>query len=114
MLKRTPDAMAAYNNGAQYSSKPGLASFNVCAVAYNNDDTNTAIAACHKCLDADPTKADAWFILGSVLFGNAAVDAKGNMSFTADTKPTLAKYLELAPNGPHAADAKAMLDMISK
>jgi hypothetical protein len=33
---------------------------------------------------------------------------------TAETREALEKYLALAPDGPHAADVKAMLDMIAK
>jgi tetratricopeptide (TPR) repeat protein len=114
LLKRMPEAMAAYTNGAQYSSKPAVAYFNVCAVAYNNGDMDNAEAACRKSLQVDPTMANSWFVLGSVLFGNTPVDAKGNMTFSVETKQALAKYLELAPNGPHASDVKAMQDMIPK
>jgi len=114
MLKRTPEAIAAYNNGAQYASKPSLAYFNICAVSYNNGDMGNAEVACRKCLQADPTKADAWFILGSVLFGNSPIDAKGNMTFSVETKQALNKYLEIAPDGTHAADVKAMLGMMPK
>ena len=31
-----------------------------------------------------------------------------------ETQEALEKYLELAPDGPHAADVKAMLDMLAK
>ena len=114
LLKRMPEAMVAYTNGAQYSSKPAVAYFNVCAVAFNNGDMDNAEAACRKSLQVDPTMANSWFVLGSALFGNTPVDAKGNMTFSVETKQALAKYLELAPNGPHASDVKAMQDMIPK
>ena len=89
-LQRTAEALAAYNNAAQYSSKPATAYFNMCAVAYNNGDMENAAVACRKCLQADPAKADAWFVLASVLFAQTPVDAKGNMSFSAETKQALA------------------------
>lgn len=114
VLKRIPEAIAAYNNAAQYSSKPSLLYFNICAVSYNNGDMDGAAAACRKCLQADPTKADAWFILGSVLFANSPIDSKGNITVSAETQQALKKYLELAPGGPHAADVKEMLAMASK
>ena len=35
LLKRTPDAIAAYGTAAQYASNPSLAYFNICALYYN-------------------------------------------------------------------------------
>ena len=51
----------------------------------------------------DPKRADAYFIKGSVLLGDSKVDAKGNMVAPPGTVAALRKYLELAPNGGHAA-----------
>jgi hypothetical protein len=39
------------------------------------------------------------------------MDAKGSVDVTAEARQALEKYLELAPDGPHAADVKAMLQM---
>ncbi len=113
-LKRNPDAIDAYNRSAELSSNPGLAYFNICAVAYNIGDTADSAQACRKCVQADPTRANAWFILGSDLFADARIDANGKVSITEETRQALNKYLELAPDGPHAADVKAMLDMAGK
>ncbi|MDR3772635.1 MAG: hypothetical protein P4L26_04755 [Terracidiphilus sp.] len=113
-LHRDADAIDAYNRWAALSSNPGRALFNICAVFYNTGNTHEAAAACRSCLQADPSKADAWFILGSALFADATVDAKGKAAISAETRHALEKYLELAPDGPHAADVKAMLDMAAK
>jgi len=59
-------------------------------------------------------RADAWFVLGSVLYVSSPTDAKGNFVIAAETRQALEKYLELAPDGAHAADVKAMLDMAAK
>jgi tetratricopeptide (TPR) repeat protein len=113
-LKRTPEAIDAYNHAAELSSNPGKAYFNVCAVMYNNGDTTAAVEACRKSVQADATNANAWFVLGSSLFADAPVNSTGKVTITAETRQALQKYLEIAPDGPHAADVKAMLDMAGK
>ncbi len=113
-LKRTAEAIEAYNQSAGLASNAGLAYFNVCAVLYNIGNTHESAAACRKCVQVDPTRANAWFILGSDLFADSPIDAKGNVVASPETREALEKYLALAPDGPHAADVKAMLQMIAK
>jgi len=111
-LKRIPEAEAAYSKAAALSDNPGLAYFNLCATYYNQGDTANALTACDKAIAADPKKADAYFIKGSVLMGNATVEAGGKTTFPPGTAEALQMYMKLAPNGGHAADVKAMLDFI--
>jgi tetratricopeptide (TPR) repeat protein len=113
-LKRTTEAIDLYHQAAEYASNAGAAYFNVCAVLYNLGNTKDSPAACRKCVQADPGRANAWFILGSVLFAEAPVDGKGKVASSAEMREALEKYLALAPDGPHAADVKGMLDMIAK
>ena len=113
-LKRTTEAIEAYNQSAGLASNAGLAYFNVCAVLYNNGNTHDSAATCRKCVQADPTRANAWFILGSDLFADSPIDAQGKVIASPETREALEKYLALAPDGPHAADVKAMLQMIAK
>jgi len=63
-LKRTAEAIEAYNQSAVFAANQGLAYFNVCAVLYNIGNTHESAAACRKCVQADPTRANAWFVLG--------------------------------------------------
>jgi len=113
-LKHNDEAIEAYNQSAVFAANQGLAYFNVCAVLYNIGNTHDSAVACRKCVQADPTRADAWFILGSDLFADLAVTAQGKVAASPETKEALEKYLALAPDGPHAADVKAMLEMIAK
>ncbi len=113
-LHRNPDAIDAYNRSAELASNQGLAYFNVCAVLYNIGDTKNSATACRKCVQADPTRANAWFVLGSDLFADLPIAAQGKVMASPETQEALEKYLELAPDGPHAADTKAMLDMLAK
>jgi tetratricopeptide (TPR) repeat protein len=113
-LKRTPDAIDNYNRAAELSSTPGRALFNICATYYNTGDITNTITACRKAGAVDPTNANTWFVLGSVIFAGAKADASGKFVISAEGRQALEKYLELAPNGPHAADTKEMLDMLAK
>lgn len=111
-LKRPDDALAAYNKAAAIADNPATAYFNVCAVLYNAGDAQHALPACDKAIAADPNKADAWFIKGSLLMGESSVDAAGKTMAPAGTVEALQKYLQLAPTGPHAGDVKQMLQFL--
>ncbi len=113
-LKRTAEAIDNYNRAAELSSTPGKAYFNVCAVTYNSGDLNGAVTACRKAAAVDPARADTWFILGSVLFMDAKPDAQGKFVISAECRQALEKYLQLASDGSHAGDTKAMLGAAQK
>lgn len=113
-LRRNSDAIAEYNRAAEIAPDPSLAYWNLCAADYNVGDTSNAVHACRKAIQADPTRADAWFVLGSLLYVDAKLDAQGKFVITDECRQALSKYLELAPSGPHVADVKAMLDMVGK
>jgi tetratricopeptide (TPR) repeat protein len=111
-LKKNAEAIDAYTKAAAVSPNPAVAYFNLCATQYNTGNLEGALAACDKAIAADPTKADAYFIKGSVMFGNAAVDAKGKFTVPKGTVEALKKYLELQPSGAHASDVKEMLNAL--
>lgn len=107
-LHRTAEAIEAYKQSAEFAANAGLAYFNVCAVLYNEGNTHDSAAACRKSLQADPSRANAWFVLGSDLFADSPID-KGKAIASPEMREAFEKYLTLAPDGPHAADVKAML-----
>jgi tetratricopeptide (TPR) repeat protein len=111
-LKQNDKAIAAYNKAASMDPNPGTAYFNICATQYNSGNTEGALAACDKAIAADPTRADAYFIKGSLMVGESKLDKDGKLQATPGTSEALNKYLELAPDGPHANDVKAMLQAI--
>ena len=113
-LKRNDEAIEAYNQSAVFAANQGLAYFNVCAVLYNIGNTKDSAAACRKCVQADPSRANAWFVLGSDIFADLPVVAQGKVQASPETREALEKYLALAPDGPHAAEVKAMLEMLAK
>jgi hypothetical protein len=53
-------------------------------------------------------------VLGSVLFADAKANGHRNSAISPECRQALQKYLELAPDGPHAAGVKAMLQMSAK
>ncbi len=111
-LKKNPEAIEAFNKAAELSPNPGTAYFNICATQYNTGNMEGASVACDKAIAADPNKADAYFIKGSSMYGSGKLDAQNKYTVPPGTAEALKKYLELAPDGAHAADVKAMLEAI--
>lgn len=111
-LKKNPEAIAAFTKAAEMDPNPGIAYFNLCATQYNTGNMEGAAVACDKAIAADPTKADAYFIKGSSLYGNGKLDAQNKYIVPPGTVDALKKYLELAPTGAHSDDVKAMLEAV--
>ena len=62
-----------------------------------------------------PKYAEAWYQYGSLQMMQGKVDAKtGAQIYPPDTAIALKKYVELQPNGPHAAEATAMLQAMGE
>ena len=99
-MNNNDQAIAAFKRGAEIDPNPGMAYYNLCAMEFNSAKYDDAADACGKSVAADPSRADAWFFKG------AALSKAGKGSAAADS---LNKYLQLAPNGTHAAEAKQML-----
>jgi tetratricopeptide (TPR) repeat protein len=113
-IGKTADASAAYEAAAKVDpTKASMYYFNEAATLFNANDTEGAAAAAQKAITADPTKVDAYYILGQSLIQKATVDPATN-KITAPPECIAAynKYLELAPNGPHAEEIKGILQGI--
>ncbi|HEX9255421.1 MAG TPA: tetratricopeptide repeat protein, partial [Candidatus Angelobacter sp.] len=111
-LKKNDKAVESYTKAASMDPNPGTAYFNLCATQYNSGNTQGALAACDKAIAADPNRADAYFIKGSLMLGDSKQDKDGKLQAPPGTSEALNKYLELQPDGPHAGDVKAMLQAI--
>jgi tetratricopeptide (TPR) repeat protein len=111
-LRKNAEATDAFTKAASLDPNPGVAYFNLCAVQYNTGNVKAALDACDKAIAADPKKADAYFIKGSLLVGDSRTDPGGKVIAPAGAAPALKKYLELAPDGAHANDVKQMLEFI--
>ncbi|MGB6677089.1 MAG: tetratricopeptide repeat protein [Terriglobales bacterium] len=114
-LGKTDDAVKAYNQAAQLDpAGAGMYYFNLGAILTNANTTSNAdmrkaaAQAFDKAIAADPTRADAYYWKGTNLIGAATL--QGDKMIAPDgTAEAFQKYLELAPTGPHAEEAKAML-----
>lgn len=110
-LKRIDEAIADYNHAAELAIKKGKALFNICAVYYNTGKTKESAAGCRRAVAADPGNANAWFVLGSDLFADAPIE-NGKVIIPEEGRVALQKYIELAPDGPHAKDVNDMIKML--
>jgi tetratricopeptide (TPR) repeat protein len=111
-LRKNKEAVAAYGRAAAISPNPGLAYFNLCATQYNIGNMDEAEKACAKAIEADPGRADAYFIRGSAMFSRGTLGPNNKYAAPPGTAEALKKYLELSPDGKFAKDVKDMLDMI--
>ena len=108
------DSADAYEMAAK--AMPANASmyyFNEAATLYNASKLPEAEAAADKAIAADPKKAEAYYIKGQSLIPQATVDPKTNKIVAPPgCVEAYQTYLELAPDGPHAADVKGILEGI--
>ena len=106
------DAVKTYALAAQVDpTQAAQAYFNTGAVLTNAGRADDAIAAFDKCIAADPSKAEAYYQKGVNLLGKATL--QGDKTIPAPgTIESLQKYLELAPTGPNAQNAKDLLASI--
>ena len=110
------DAADAYDQAAKLApASAGMYFFNEAVTLYNASKLDDAAIAADKAIAADPKRADAYYIKGQALIPKASYDEK-TKKITAPPGCVEAykKYLELAPDGPHAADVKAVLDGIGE
>jgi tetratricopeptide (TPR) repeat protein len=114
-LGKTDEAVKAYTQAAQLDpAGAGMYYFNLGAILTNANVKNdaemrkAAVQAFDKAITADPTRADAYYWKGTNLIGAATLQGD-KMIAPEGTAEAFQKYLELQPTGPHAEEAKAML-----
>jgi tetratricopeptide (TPR) repeat protein len=112
---KTDDAVKAYNQAAQLDpAGAGMYYYNLGAILTNANTKNdsemrkAAAQAFDKAIAADPNRADAYYWKGTNLIGAATLQGD-KMVAPEGTAEAFQKYLELQPTGPHAEEAKAML-----
>ncbi len=112
---KTEDAVKSYNQAAQMDpANAGMYYFNLGGTLTNANTKNdpemrkAAVDAFDKAIAADPNKADAYYWKGTNMIGAATLQGD-KMVAPPGTAEAFQKYLELAPTGPHAEEAKAML-----
>jgi tetratricopeptide (TPR) repeat protein len=110
--KKVDDAVKAYETEAQVDpTSVATAYFNIGAVLTNSGRPDEANAAFDKSLAADPTRAEAYYQKGLNLLGKATLQGDKTIA-PPGTAEAFQKYLEIAPTGPEAESAKALLASI--
>lgn len=108
---KVPDAQAAYDAAVKDDPKnAGMYYGNEAIMMDRTGQVDATIAAADKAIAAEPNKPIPYYLKGKALINKATVDPKTNKIVAPPgTAEAYQKYLSLDPNGPFAADAKAIL-----
>jgi tetratricopeptide (TPR) repeat protein len=107
---KLPEAQAAYDSAVKLNpASAGMVYANEAAVLFNAQQGDAAAVAAEKAIAADPTRPDPYYVKGQALIAKASVDKTGKIVAPPGCAEAYQKYLELAPDGPHAQDAKDIL-----
>lgn len=112
-LKKYDEAISVFSLAAESAAYPAMPYFNLCATYYNLKRSQEAVEACDHAISSDPTLADAYYIKGSILFGQGKLE-RGKYAVPPGTTEALNKYLEYAPYGDHAQTVKDMINQLNK
>jgi tetratricopeptide (TPR) repeat protein len=112
-LKKYDEAIGIFSQAAESAAYPAMPYFNLCATYYNLKRSQEAVAACDHAISSDPTLADAYYIKGSILFGQGQLE-HGKYVVPPGTTEALNKYLEYAPYGDHARTVHDMINQLGK
>jgi len=108
--KKYTEAQAELEKAAQLDpAQAGKYYYNLGATEINAGQTEPAAAAFKKAIDSTPPYADAYYQYAVTLVSKAAIGADGKVTPAPGTVEAFQKYLEVAPNGPFAQQAKDML-----
>jgi tetratricopeptide (TPR) repeat protein len=109
-MGKVEEAEQAFGKAAELNpGQAGTYFFNLGAIYTNKGQSDAAGAAFKKATELDPNHANAFYQYGIYLTSKASLNDKGQMQPAEGTVEAFQKYLELAPNGPHAAEAQAMI-----
>lgn len=113
---KTTDATAAFDNAAKAEpASAGMFYNNEAAVLFNAGQTDAAAAAADKAIAADPNRADPYFIKAQALIAKSTFDAKTQKIVPPPgTVDAYQKYLQLAPDGPHAPAVQEVLQSLGE
>jgi tetratricopeptide (TPR) repeat protein len=109
---KIPDATAAYDAAAKANpTGAGMYYTNETIVLSRSGQNGDAVAAAaDKAIAADPSKPIPYYLKGQALIAKATVDPKTQKIVApAGCAEAYQKYLDLAPDGQFAADAKNIL-----
>lgn len=112
-LKKYDEAIGIFSQAAESAPYAAMPYFNLCATYYNLKRSQEAVTACDRAIASDPTLADAYYIKGSILFGQGQLE-HGKYAVPPGTTEALNKYLEYAPYGDHALAVRDMINQLNK
>jgi Tfp pilus assembly protein PilF len=108
--KKYAEAQAELEKAAQLEpAGAGKYYYNLGATEINSGQNEPAGAAFKKATEATPPYPDAFFQYGVTLVAKASIAADGKVTPVPGTVEAFQKYLELAPTGQFAQQAKEML-----
>ena len=109
---KVAEANAAYD--AAVKANPAQGAFylrNEAVIFFQQGNQDAQVAAADEAIKLDPNDALLYYLKGQGLVSKATIDPKTNrIVLPPDCAEAYQKYLELAPAGPYAADAKGILD----
>ncbi|HKM91367.1 MAG TPA: carboxypeptidase regulatory-like domain-containing protein [Candidatus Acidoferrales bacterium] len=111
-LKKNSEAIAASAKAAELAADTDTAYYNLCVMYYNTRTLDGAVDACNKAIAANPNRADAYFIEGALLFSATKTGKDGSRIVAPGAVEALRKYLQLAPAGAYAKEARQMLEYL--
>ncbi|MEA2543930.1 MAG: hypothetical protein QOH35_5296 [Acidobacteriaceae bacterium] len=113
---KVADAAASYDAAAKLQpANAGMFYTNETIVLSRAGQTDATIAAADKAIAADPTRPIPYYLKAQALISKATVDPKTQKIVAPPgTADAYNKYLELAPNGPMAPEAKSILAEIGE
>lgn len=111
--KKFPEAQAELEKAATINpAGAGQYYYNLGALEVNAGQNDAASEAFKKAITITPPYAEAFYQYGLTLVAKASYDQAGKILPVPGTAEAFQKYLELTPNGPHAEEAKAMLETL--
>jgi len=114
---KIPEATQACEKAAALDpAKAGAAWLNLGVVLYNANRLAEAVVPLQKATTTSPNNPDGWYLLGASLLATMGAKQEGEKMVytpTPGTAEAYQKYLQLAPTGRYAADAKAALDALA-
>lgn len=110
-LKNYAEAAELFTQSSRLHPYPALPLFNLCATLFDMGRLPAASEACDRAIEADPNLPDSYYVKAAALAGQAA--SNGKLKPSHQTAATLEKYLQLAPDGFYANDARALLKQMS-
>lgn len=90
---------------------------NIGIILTNAGKMNDAVQPLQKATQLNPNDADAWYLLGNALVAGIDTKQEGSKQVYVvppGTEEAYKKYLQLQPNGPHAAEAQQSLQAVEQ